>query len=131
MKGGWQSATRPSESVTASAPWGWGTVVVVVGNGGVVPVVVMVDVGWVVGVVVGCGAVVVGVLAGVVADGTADPKKLEEPKSKTPPSEATKRYPVPGPPASIPTIGLLRAMLPVEPRNGACHRMRRARRRPQ
>jgi hypothetical protein len=89
-------------------------VVVVVGVGDGDVVVVVVDVGWVVGVVVvGCGVVVVvvvGVLAGVVADGTADPKKLEEPKLKTPPSEATKRYPVPVPPASIPTIGLLRIM---------------------
>jgi hypothetical protein len=95
-------------------------VVVVVGDGDVVPVVVVVvvDVGWVVVVVVvGCGAVVGGLLAG--ADGTADPKKLEEPKAKTPPSEPTKRYPVPVPPASIPTIGLLRTMLPVEPWNGA------------
>ena len=95
MKGGWQSATRPSESVTASVPWGWGTVVVVVGNGGVVPVVVMVDVGWVVGVVVGCGAVVVGVLAGVVTDGTAMLKNRQA-EIEAP----LKRYPVPVPPAS-------------------------------
>jgi hypothetical protein len=42
-------------------PWGWGAVVVVVvvGEGDVVPVVVVVDVGWVVGVVVDVGWVVV------------------------------------------------------------------------
>jgi hypothetical protein len=71
-------------------------VVVGVGVGivGVVDGAVLVGVG---------GAVVVGAVEGrVVTPATAEPKNVEDPKSNTPPSEATKRYPVPVPFASIP-----------------------------
>jgi hypothetical protein len=46
---------------------------------------------------------------------TAEPKNPEDPKSKTPPSDATNRDPVPAAFDSMPTIGLLSARLPVDP----------------
>ena len=49
----------------------------------------------------------------------SDPWKRASPKLNTPPSDATSQYPFPLGVAAIPTIGWLRTMAPVLPKNCA------------